>query len=124
MHSNPVLIDLRREKVILEQVLELAECQLELIQSGRFEDVEILLRLRAEPMNELATAEVNVGREMPQIEDDDLTLTTSELEELQSLNLLITNLATRIADIDDRVNRLAEVHDSWWPENTAQTEPY
>ena len=124
MHSNPVLIDLRREKVILEQVLELAECQLELVQCGRFEDVEILLRLRAEPMNELATAEVNVGREMPQIEDDDLTLTTNELEELQSLNLLITNLATRIADIDDRVNRLAEVHDSWWPENTAQTEPY
>ena len=124
MHSNPVLIDLRREKVILEQVLELAECQLELVQSGRFEDVEILLRLRAEPMNELATAEVNVGREMPQIEDDDLTLTTNELEELQSLNLLITNLATRIADIDDRVNRLAELHDSWWPENTAQTEPY
>ena len=124
MHSNPVLIDLRREKAILEQVLELAECQLELIQCGRFEDVEILLRLRAEPMNELATAEVNVGREMPQIEDDDPTLTTNELEELQSLNLLITNLATRIADIDDRVNRLAEVHDSWWPENTAQTEPY
>ena len=124
MHSNPVLIDLRREKVILEQVLELAECQLELVQSGRFEDVEILLRLRAEPMNELATAEVNVGREMPQIEEDDLTLTTTELEELQSLNLLITNLATRIADIDDRVNRLAELHDSWWPENTAQTEPY
>ena len=124
MHSNPVLIDLRREKVILEQVLELAECQLELVQSGRFEDVEILLRLRAEPMNELATAEVNVGREMPQIEHDDLTLTTKELEELQSLNLLITNLATRIADIDDSVNRLAELHASWWPENTAQTEPY
>ena len=124
MHSNPVLIDLRREKVILEQVLELAECQLELVQSGRFEDVEILLRLRAEPMNELATAEVNVGREMPQIEEDDLTLTTKELEELQSLNLLITNLATRIADIDDSVNRLAELHASWWPENTAQTEPY
>jgi len=124
MHSNPVLIDLRREKVILEQVLELAECQLELVQSGRFEDVEILLRLRAEPMNELATAEVNVGREMPQIEEDDLTLTTTELEELQSLNLLITNLATRIADIDDSVNRLAELHASWWPENTAQTEPY
>ena len=124
MHSNPVLIDLRREKVILEQVLELAECQLELIQSGRFEDVEILLRLRAEPMNELATAEVNVGREMPQIEEDDLTLTTKELEELQSLNLVITNLATRIADIDDSVNRLAELHASWWPENTAQTEPY
>ena len=124
MHSNPVLIDLRREKVILEQVLELAECQLELVQSGRFEDVEILLRLRAEPMNELATAEVNVGREMPQIEHDDLTLTTNELEELQSLNLLITNLATRIADIDDSVNRLAELHASWWPENTAQTEPY
>ncbi|HYR88371.1 MAG TPA: hypothetical protein VE422_30105 [Terriglobia bacterium] len=122
MHSNAILIDLRHEKAILEQVLELAECQLELIQSGRIEDVEILLRLRAEPMIQLANAEVNVGREMPQLEHDDLNMTTTELEELQRLNLLITNLATRIADIDDRVNRLAELQNSAWP--AAQIEPH
>jgi methyl-accepting chemotaxis protein len=124
MDSNQVLMALRREKALLEHVLELAECQLGLIRAGRLEDVEIVLLLRAESMSELANAEVKIGGEMRQIVHD-LKLTTKELEELNSLNVLISNLANRIADIDDRANELAEVSESFWPpERPAQTEIY
>jgi hypothetical protein len=75
-------------------------------------------------MSELANAEVKIGGEMRQIVHD-LKLTTKELEELNSLNVLISNLANRIADIDDRANELAEVSESFWPpERPAQTEIY
>jgi hypothetical protein len=123
MYSNPVLTGLRREKALLEQVLELAECQLELVRSGRLEDAVILLFLRAEPMNELVSAEVNVGREMPLIERSE-RLTPNELEELHDLNVLIMNLANQIADIDDRVYELADLNDACLgPDVPPQTEP-
>ena len=124
MDSNQVLMALRREKALLEHVLELAECQLGLIRAGRLEDIEIVLLLRAESMTELANAEVKIGGEMRQIVHD-LKLTAKEFEELNNLNILIISLANQIADIDDQANELAEYSESFLPpESPAQTEIY
>lgn len=122
MNWKRVVVALRREKALLERVLELAEWQFELIQSGRLEDVEVLLSLRAEPMSELALSELNVGQDMPQLENDP-TLTTHELEELRHLNLQIIRLTNRIIDIDDMAEQLAELSDMYLStDNPAQTE--
>jgi hypothetical protein len=121
MDSKRVVTALRREKKLLEQVLHLAECQLELVQTGRLEDLELLLSLRAEPMRELAMSEVNVLAEMPHFEHD-RTLTPREIEELHCLNLQIINLADRIVGIDERAEQLAEFSEFFCllPEKSAQ----
>jgi hypothetical protein len=123
MDSKRVVSALRREKKLLEQVLQLAECQLELIQTGRFEDLELLLSLRAGPMRELAVSEVNVVAEMPLLEND-RALTPREIEELHYLNLQIIDLADRIVGIDERAEQLAEFSDLFclMPEKPAPSE--
>ena len=123
MDSKWVVTALRREKKLLEQVLQLAECQLELVQTGRFEDLELLLSLRAEPMRELAVSEVNVIAEMPELEND-RALTPREIEELHYLNLQIIDLADRIVVIDERAEQLAEFSEIFFvvPEKPAPTE--
>src|SRR3989442_15333730 len=86
MDSNPIVRTLRREKNLLEQVLCLAICQLDLVQDGRLEDLEASLLVRAERMKELAITEANVNAKMPEIENDP-TVSSTELPELDYLNL-------------------------------------
>ena len=57
MNSDQVTLALRREKELLEQVLEMAQCQLELIETGRIKDLEILLTLRESAMSEMELIE-------------------------------------------------------------------
>jgi hypothetical protein len=108
MNSKQVVLALRREKTLLEQVLQLAQCQLDLVQDGRIEDLEVLFSLRAEPMTDLAKAEMNLGTDMSRLEND-RSLTPPELLELHDLNLEIINLANRIVMIDERAQQLAEL---------------
>jgi hypothetical protein len=105
--SKNVVGALRREKTLLQQVLQLAECQLDLIQTGRIEDLNVLLSLREAPMRELALSELNVGAEISQL-GADRALTAKEIKELHYLNLEITDLADRIAAADTKAEQLAE----------------
>ena len=105
---------LRREKNLLEQVLCLAICQLDLVQAGRLDDLEVSLLVRAERMKELAIAEANINAQMPDIENDP-TISSTELEELHYLNLQITKLTDSIVDIDERAQQLVELSDSGVP---------
>ena len=114
MESNGIVIALRREKNLLEQVLCLAICQLDLVQAGRLEDLEVSLSVRAERMTDLAIAEANINAKMPDIENDP-TISSTELEELHYLNLQITKLTDSIVDIDERAQQLVELSDSGVP---------
>ena len=88
MNLNQVTSVLAREKELLEQVLNMAECQVELLESGRGEDLEILLSLREGPLSELAVIEEVVEEGVSLIENDP-TVPTASLNELQTLNLAI-----------------------------------
>src|SRR5215471_13460142 len=107
MESQPIVVALRREKSLLERVLYLALFELDMLKAGRVDDVERLLLLRAEPMGQLEMAEANVEEKMPGIEND-LTINSKELAELQDLNLQITRLADCIIAIDEQAKQLVE----------------
>ena len=96
---------LRREKELLLKILDLAECQTELMESGRLEDLEILLSLRVGPLAEMANME-----EAAEIEPDPaLTASTDELRDLTELNLEILTLVGRIVGLDERTEWLADL---------------
>jgi hypothetical protein len=101
MNSNQITLALSREKELLEQVLAVAECQLGLIESGRIEDLEVLLMLREAAMSEMEMIESQA----------DSTLASEDIHELQDLNLAIVSLANRIAVLDERTEWLAEQYD-------------
>src|SRR5437660_1439986 len=96
--DSAVVTALKREKSLLEQVLHLAVCELDMLELGRVEDVERLLLLRAERMGHFATAEANVYAEMPDLQNDS-SLNPEEIAELHNLNLQIVSLADRIVAI-------------------------
>ena len=110
MSPNQVTSALAREKELLEQVLTLAECQLELLESGRADDLEILLSLREAPLSEVAFIEESVEVEVSQMQNDP-TVPTSILNELQSLNLEILSLSDRIVELDERAEYLADEYE-------------
>src|SRR5207237_9008831 len=105
MNPNQITSVLAREKELLEQVLNLAECQIELLESGRGEDLEILLSLREGPLSELAVIDETVEEAVTQLQNDP-TVPTATLSELQSLNLAPLNLADRIVEIDETAENL------------------
>ncbi|HYR43096.1 MAG TPA: hypothetical protein VER98_08735 [Terriglobia bacterium] len=114
MHPNQVTSVLAREKALLEQVLNLAECQIALLESGRAEDLEILLSLREGPLSEVAVIEETVAAEVSHIQADPM-VPTATLNELQSLNLAILGLADRIAQLDQEAEYLAEEYEHGIP---------
>ncbi len=101
MNSDQVTLALRREKELLEQVLEMAQCQLELIETGRIKDLEILLTLRESAMSEMELIESQA----------DNAVVSAEIGELQELNIEIFGLANRIAELDERADWLAQKYD-------------
>jgi hypothetical protein len=109
MNSNLVASALRKEKELLEKILELAQCQPELSESGRAEDLEVLLSLRADSLAELANAEQDIDVEMDW--DGDPAAATEDLEQLNELNLAVLELANRIVTLDEKTEWLAEQHD-------------
>jgi hypothetical protein len=111
MECNPMVVALRREKNLLEQVLCLAICQFDLVQAGRMEDLEVSLLVRAQKMRDLAITEANINAKMPDIENDP-TISSTELEELHYLNLQITKLTDSIVDIDEKAQQFVELADS------------
>ena len=101
MNSEQITLALRREKELLERVLEMAECQLDLVESGRIDDLAALLTLREAAMSELEMIESQT----------DATFSTQDIDALQDLNIAIFSLADRIADLDERTEWLAEQYE-------------
>ena len=108
MKANLIASALEREKVLLEQILELAECQPELLESGRAKDLEVLLSLRSDPLFELNAAEDMIEAEFDSAHN---VMTNEELQEINQLNLAILGLADRIVNLDEHLARhsLADV---------------
>ena len=119
MNSNLVASALRKEMELLEEMLELAECQPDLADSGRAEDLGILLSLRADSIAGLGMAEEAIDAEMQQMGNPNTP--TEDLEELAELNLAILRLADRIIAADEATEWLAEQHDDGVPEVSAKT---
>jgi hypothetical protein len=104
LKREQVIAALKREKELLEQMLDLAECQPELVRSGRVEDLEILLSLRANPLSEMTALE-----EVAEVEMEPApTVSTDELQELNELNLSILSLVDRIVGLDEKTDWLAD----------------
>ena len=106
MNSNQVAI-LKREKELLQEILDLAECQPELVESGRAEDLEILLSLRAGPLSQLSTVEAAVEAE---IHPQRSATTTEELHQMYELNVAILNLVDRIVSVDEKTTEWLREH--------------
>jgi hypothetical protein len=107
MNSNKVASALKRQKELLDQVFDLAECQLELLETDRVNDLEVLLSLRGGLLSELAVSDEEIDPEMSQIRND-RTVTTEQLDELHALNHAILQLADHIAILDEEAEWLAE----------------
>ena len=106
MNSNQITA-LRREKELLQEILDLAKCQTELMEAGRLDDLEILLSLRAGPLSEMAAME-----EATDIEADPAPrASTDELFDLNALNLDILRLVDQIVSLDEDTDRLADYCD-------------
>jgi hypothetical protein len=113
MNFNQVVSVLNKEKELLTQVVDLAECQLGLIESGRLEDLDVLLSMRAKPMAQLSDIESEFGDEMPQGRNN---LSSNERYDFEELNTQIITMANRIIEIDGKAEQLAEERDrivSW-----------
>jgi hypothetical protein len=110
MKANQVASALEREKELLEQILDLAECQPELLQSDRAEDLEILLSLRAGTLSELNEAEDAIESEM---DDAQAAMTTEELCNINQLNLAILGLVDRIVNLDEQMEIFGEPLDDF-----------
>jgi hypothetical protein len=107
MSSNQVAV-LKREKELLQEILDMAECQPELLESGRAEDLEILLSLRVGPLSQLSTVEEAVEAEIhPQ---RSATPTTEELHDIYDLNVAILNLVNRIVSVDEKTTEWLREH--------------
>jgi hypothetical protein len=112
MNSTQVASALRREKELLEQILSLAECQTELSEAGRIEDLEILLSLRAGPLSELEAGEEAIDAQMRQI--GNLPTTTEDLQDLHELNIAISSLVERIVNLDEKTEWLADHSEAYF----------
>jgi hypothetical protein len=110
MYSNQVAA-LKRERDLLQEILDLAECQPELLASGRFEDLEILLSLREGPLSLLVSAEEALEPEI----NLKRSPATEDLQQICELNVAIMNLADRIINIDKRTERLWDRYDDYEP---------
>ncbi len=121
MTSNQVAAALERQKELLEQTLKLAECQTELSESGRIEDLEILLSLRAGPLSELAAEDEVIDAHMRQIGNSPAA--TEDLRDLDELNIAILGLVDRIVNLDEKTEWLTDhCEDFTFAEEPAATE--
>jgi|SRR5579862_6821339 len=107
MDSSQVASVLRREKEILEEMLDLAECQPDLLDLDRADDLEILLSFRVDALSQLATAEDIVDAEMYE-KFDSTSLRTEDLRQIYDLNVAILNLVDRIVNADEKTRWLLE----------------
>src|SRR5438105_4650860 len=114
MNPIQVISFLARERELLEQVLNLAECQIELLESGRAEDLEVLLSLREGPLSELAVIEETIEAEVSGMQNDP-GVPTATLHELHSLNLEILSLTDRIVELDEKAEYLADEYEDPMP---------
>src|ERR1041385_2772268 len=104
MNSTQALSVLKREKELLEDILAMAECQPDLLESGRAEDLEILLSLRLGPLSQLNAAEETFEAERNTIPP------TEDLRELYELNVSILSLVDRILNYDQKTaQRLRQI---------------
>ncbi len=104
---DSIVIALKRQRSLLEQVLFLAVGGLDMLEAGRLYDAERLLLLRAKRMHEFLMAEANVTAKMFDIEND-LTVDPTAFTELRDLNLQIIGLAKDIVAVDERAEELGE----------------
>jgi len=98
---------LKRQRRLLEQVLDLAVGGLDTLETGHLDDTERLLSIRSECMQEFVTAEARVAAKMSDIIND-LTLGARSLAELDNLNRQIITLVDHITAVDDRAEELGE----------------
>jgi len=110
--DSAVVKALKQEKSLLQQVLHLALCELDMLELGRLEDFEWLLLFRAEQMGHFATTEANVYAIMSDVRNY-ACLAPEEIAELHDLNSEIMDLADRIVAIDECANQLIE--SKWTP---------
>jgi hypothetical protein len=103
MNSNQISSVLKQTHDLLGEMLALAECQPQLLISGRVEDLEILLALRTGLLSRLGGLEEAAQAQM----DLSLAATTEEISELHKLNVSILDLADRIVDLDEKTEWLA-----------------
>ena len=100
MNSSQAVSVLKREKELLEGILAMAECQHDLLEAGRAEDLEILLSLRLGPLSQLNAAEETVNAEVTHQSND--MPDTEDLRELYELNVSILGLVDRILNYDQK----------------------
>jgi len=105
---DSIAIVLKRQRSLLEQVLDLAVGGLDMLEAGRLDDAERLLLLRAKRMQEFAMAEANVSAKMFDIENDS-TVDPEAFQELHDLNIQICTLADYIIAIDERAEESGQL---------------
>ena len=105
---DSIAIVLKRQRSLLEQVLDLAVGGLDMLEAGRLDDAERLLLLRAKRMQEFAMAEANVSAKMFDIENDS-TVDPEAFQELHDLNIQICTLAGYIIAIDERAEESGQL---------------
>ena len=108
--DSPVVTALKQERRLLKEILHFAVRELEMLEFGRFEEVEMLLLHRAERMEHVSVTEANVYEKMSEILND-TSLSAEELAELHDLSLQVIKLADCIVAIDEWTSEVADAGD-------------
>ena len=105
---DSIVIAARRQKSLIEEMLYLGVRVLDMLDSGRMEDVENILLLRAERMRAFAMAEATIDTKMAGIENGS-AVNLKERAELHDLNLQIVSLVSQLVAIDKEAEHLIEL---------------
>ena len=111
MRYEHVVLALKRERELLEQIISISEHHLKLMEDGDTDVFENFWPVLAKHMEELAAIEKEVDTGLAELEETHV-LSSEARQEIEFWSTAISELATQLACIDARVMSLSDSRDS------------
>ena len=107
MRYEQVVLALKRERELLEKIIAISEHHLKLMEGGDTEVFENFWPVLARPMEELAQIEKEVDSGLGELEEQHV-VSPEARQEIEFWSTAVSELATRLACIDDRMTSLSD----------------
>lgn len=111
MRYEQVVLALKRERDLLQKIISISEHHLKLMEGGDTDVFENFWPVLARPMEELAEIEKEVDIGLAKLEEQHV-LSPEARQEIEFWSTAISELATRLACIDNRMTSLSDSRDS------------
>jgi hypothetical protein len=112
MSSSPITSILRREREVLEELLDLAKCQIDVLDAKHADDLEILSSFQSAAMHKLNTLDEQDAEGLAPLLENDSIPNAQVLHEVQELNSAILALVDRIVNFEDKTGFLSEQYEN------------